>query len=156
MICLFVYKIHGDSDGAFFCGTEILSSRLNEMDFNPEVCPIQIPPGLLNPYFPQCLNKIYQIYCHAYGTVVLLKLPSKHTSCTTTQGDFVGLDWIGLIFFLASRRLALQSFSRYYLQNIIRKLWNFLQYFNKSCSSSLNFLFFLKAKTILFYVLINF
>ena len=30
---LFVYKIHGDSDGAFFCGTEILNLRLNEMDF---------------------------------------------------------------------------------------------------------------------------
>ena len=30
---LFVYKIHGDSDGAFLCGTEILNSRLNEMDF---------------------------------------------------------------------------------------------------------------------------
>ena len=33
---LFVYKIHGhgDSDGAFLCGTEILNSRLNEMDFS--------------------------------------------------------------------------------------------------------------------------
>ena len=31
---LFVYKIYGDSDGAFLCGTEILNSRLNEMDFN--------------------------------------------------------------------------------------------------------------------------
>ena len=30
---LFVYKIYGDSDGAFLCGTEILNSRLNEMDF---------------------------------------------------------------------------------------------------------------------------
>ena len=30
---LFVYKIHGDSDGAFFSGTEILNSRLNETDF---------------------------------------------------------------------------------------------------------------------------
>ena len=30
---LFVYKIYGDSDGAFFCGTEILNLRLNEMDF---------------------------------------------------------------------------------------------------------------------------
>ena len=30
---LFVYKIHGDSDRAFLCGTEILNSRLNEMDF---------------------------------------------------------------------------------------------------------------------------
>ena len=30
---LFVYKIHGDSDGAFLSGrTEILNSRLNEMD----------------------------------------------------------------------------------------------------------------------------
>ena len=25
---LFVYKIYGDSDGAFLCGTEILNSRL--------------------------------------------------------------------------------------------------------------------------------
>ena len=31
---LFVYKIYGDSDGAFLCGTEILNSRLNEMDFS--------------------------------------------------------------------------------------------------------------------------
>ena len=31
---LFVYKIHGDSDGAFLCGTEILNSKLKEMDFN--------------------------------------------------------------------------------------------------------------------------
>ena len=32
---LFVYKI--DSDGAFLCGTEILNSRLDEMDFkHPE------------------------------------------------------------------------------------------------------------------------
>ena len=28
-----VYKIYGDSDGAFLCGTEILNSKLNEMDF---------------------------------------------------------------------------------------------------------------------------
>ena len=31
---LFVYEIYGDSDGAFLCGTEILHSRLNGMDFN--------------------------------------------------------------------------------------------------------------------------
>ena len=31
---LFVYKIYGDSDGAFLCGTEILNSKLNEMHFN--------------------------------------------------------------------------------------------------------------------------
>ena len=31
---LFVYKIYGDSDGAFLCGTEILNSKLNEIDFN--------------------------------------------------------------------------------------------------------------------------
>ena len=30
---LFVYEIYGDSDGAFLCGTEILNSKLNEMDF---------------------------------------------------------------------------------------------------------------------------
>ena len=30
---LFVYKIYGDSDGAFLCGKEILNSKLNEMDF---------------------------------------------------------------------------------------------------------------------------
>ena len=30
---LFVYKIHGDSDGAFLCRTEIPNSRLYEMDF---------------------------------------------------------------------------------------------------------------------------
>ena len=30
---LFVYKIYGNSDGAFLCGTEILNSKLNEMDF---------------------------------------------------------------------------------------------------------------------------
>ena len=30
---LFVYKIHGDSDGAFFCGTEILNTGLKEMHF---------------------------------------------------------------------------------------------------------------------------
>ena len=31
---LFVYKIHGDSDGAFLCRMEIPNSRLYEMDFN--------------------------------------------------------------------------------------------------------------------------
>ena len=31
---LFVYKIYGDSDGAFLCGTGILNSKLNEMDFS--------------------------------------------------------------------------------------------------------------------------
>ena len=30
----FIYKIHGDSDWAFLCGTEILISMLNEMDFS--------------------------------------------------------------------------------------------------------------------------
>ena len=35
---LFVYKIYGDSDGAFLCGTEILNSRLNEMDFRYRSC----------------------------------------------------------------------------------------------------------------------
>ena len=37
---LFVYKIYGDSDGAFLCGTEILNSRLNEMDFSTMYGPI--------------------------------------------------------------------------------------------------------------------
>ena len=40
---LFVYKIHGDSDGAFLCGTEILSSRLNEMDFRLTKTDFSIP-----------------------------------------------------------------------------------------------------------------
>ena len=31
---LFVYKIYGDSNRAFLCGTEILNSGLNEMDFS--------------------------------------------------------------------------------------------------------------------------
>ena len=31
---LFVYKTHGDSDGAFLCTTEIPNSRLYEMDFS--------------------------------------------------------------------------------------------------------------------------
>ena len=35
---LFVYKIHGDSDGAFLCRTEIPNSRLYEMDFNFSSC----------------------------------------------------------------------------------------------------------------------
>ena len=30
---LFVYKFHGDSDGAFFSRTEILNSGSKEMDF---------------------------------------------------------------------------------------------------------------------------
>ena len=34
---LFVYEIHGDSNGAFLCGTEILNSRLNEMDFSMQL-----------------------------------------------------------------------------------------------------------------------
>ena len=32
-----VNKIHGDSDGAFLCETEILNSRLNEMDFRYKI-----------------------------------------------------------------------------------------------------------------------
>ena len=35
---LFVYKIYGDSDRAFSCGTEILNSKLNEMDFTCRLC----------------------------------------------------------------------------------------------------------------------
>ena len=31
---LFVYKIYGDNDGEFLCGTDILNSKLDEMDFS--------------------------------------------------------------------------------------------------------------------------
>ena len=37
---LFIYEIHGDSNGHFLCGTEILNLELNEMDFSDYPCHI--------------------------------------------------------------------------------------------------------------------
>ena len=47
---LFVYKIYGNSDGAFLCGTEILNSKLNEMDFKD--------------YFSSNIEQLHTIYNH--------------------------------------------------------------------------------------------
>ena len=56
---LFVYKIYGDSDGAFLCGTEILNSRLNEMDFT---CHISIRVSFNMENDKPTTTKIYYIF----------------------------------------------------------------------------------------------
>ena len=69
---LFVYKIYGDSDGAFLCGTEILTSRLNEMDFSirgvhPSVPRILVDTSCFSKYCPNCTVAFFKCCFFAYA-----------------------------------------------------------------------------------------
>ena len=73
---LFVYKIHGDCDwdGAFLCGTEILNSRLNEMDLRYNAFVFEIT--ILSKYIRsiRLTNCIYNIDTSSITLIAFLSM----------------------------------------------------------------------------------